>query len=153
MNEEILLYLNGGYFLYTSHELLIYENRVVVKHEIKTPWLLNILSLGLLKILNRAYSVEKTIYICDITSINLNKKMKNHGTINLTVAGGGDNIVFKKEQIAEAEKIIRYLNNKIKTLKTNDSNITLVAGEIRMLKELYDEGIISKDEYEAKKRQ
>ena len=100
----------------------------------------------------------KTIYISDLTSITLKKGDSTWGQLALFRPGGNlatDGVAFRSDANNIAEKIANYLNttiNESKSIKTSPTNDS-PADEIRKLKTLLDENIITQEEFDAKKKQ
>ncbi len=113
-------------------------------------------------LMGRAYTGTKEYYYSDMTAV----KYKAPSTINGFLSfdfPGSDNIeeTFwfdrKKEIIAEFEKAYEYIKERIafyKAQKNAPSNHPLSsADELKKFKELLDAGIITQEEFDAKKKQ
>lgn len=156
-NDLVQQYLNPGIYNFNGllgHCLIVYQDKVIIAH-------------------NSPYKsrVEKTIYLSNVTAVQLRKPtFFKYGYIQFTIPGGGENAEVDKWQINDncvpftshpttenAEEIVEYLNKRIQELQntTQNSNSYQIssADEIKKYKELLDNGIITQEEFEAKKKQ
>lgn len=156
-NDLVQQCLNPGIYSFNGllgDSLIVYQDKVIIAH-------------------NSPYKsrVEKTIYLSNITAVQLRKPTTfKYGYIQFTIPGGGENAVVDKLYINDncvtftnhtttenAEEIVEYLNRRIQELQntTQNSNSYQIssADEIKKYKELLDNGIITQEEFEAKKRQ
>ncbi len=141
----------------TSARIIVYEDRV----EIERTGFLNKLSYG--------FSGTKSIPMNSITSIQhkpadgifngflqfgvLGGKERNSG---LTGAVSDENsVVFSKDKNEKAEKIKSYIEAKIadRNKPASGSGDVSAADEILKLKRLMDDGVITAEEFSAKKKQ
>ncbi|MGI6468464.1 MAG: DUF4429 domain-containing protein [Syntrophomonadaceae bacterium] len=148
----MLFELNG-----VNGQLQLFDNRIVISRK------------GALAKLTQGFSKgEKSIYLSQISSIQI-KPGNNltNGYIQFTISGGKENtkglisatqdentVMFKKKDNELVEKI----RTEIERLKgfdgsKNHSTVLSPADEIRKYKELLDDGIITQDEFQEKKRE
>lgn len=141
-------------------QIELYENEIIVKRK------------GFLaKSTQGFFKGDKTIYLNQITGIEF-KEGGNivNGYIQFTVPGGierrgglfgkdgavkdENTVMFQKKHNDIAKEIKLYIENRIAT-KYQPSVNSKVDGpeEIRQYKQLYDDGIITKEEFEAKKKE
>ncbi len=127
---------------------------------------------GVMGVLTRGLSGEKTIYYNDLTSVQFKEAKWTAGFIEFTFAGSNDrpggsilgasnenrytfsnpSMTVQKQLSQEALKVKEYIDEKIRTLKNNSKTQGFsVADEILKFKQLFDAGIITKDEFEKKK--
>jgi len=136
--------------------LKVYEDRIVITHS----GFLNFLAMGI--------KGDKTIYYSDLTAVQFKKGGWTAGHIQFSLLGGRESvggvlaaasdentITINDRENEIAEKMVAYIQNKIKEAKspkavsTSDS----AADEIMKLKNLLDMGIITQEEFDAKKKQ
>lgn len=158
MNEKIMYELDCGNIWGLKSTLFVYEDKVVIDRKYEPGIILTILSFGLNKIQMMRFVGVKTIYISDITSVTFKKGDSTWGQLGLFRPGGDlvtDGVAFRKESNDKAEEIANYINASIKKLKSAETSsaIDSTADEIRKLKTLLDEGIISQEEFDSKKKQ
>lgn len=152
--ENPIYNFNGG----VNDILIVYDDRVVIQHK----GMLNLIAMG-----NKG---DKTIYFSDITSIQFAKPaFISPAYIQFSIPGGNESrggswdalsdentITLKsdKDILAKAEEIVAYLNEALRKTKNSKGQAALsVADELKKFKELLDLEIITKEEFEAKKRQ
>lgn len=151
-DNEILYTLKG-----TNGQLYVYENKIVISRK------------GVIAFMNHGLKGAKTIPISQIKSIQVKLSKLTAGYIQFGVGGGLENVGGLQQAASDENSITfpyRYnkLVNEIKTyienimLKQNDTstsnNVSIsTADEIKRFKELLDMGIITQDEFEAKKKQ
>ena len=153
--EGLVYSFDGG----SGDILEVYENYIIIKHK----GLLNALSMGL--------KGDKTIYYSDISAIEFKEPgMFTSGMIQFSILGGNENIggylsahtdentIIFTNNVPYAKQIRDYINNRIKEIKTNKNNQVVqqafsAADEIKKFKDLLDVGVISQEEFEAKKKQ
>ena len=133
-------------------DLEVYEDRVVCigKKTFKA------LMMG------RAYTGTKEYYYCDMTSVKYVAPSSINGFLSFDFPGS-DNIeeTFwfdrKKEIIKEFEKAYEYIKERIAFYKSQKNTPSIhplsSAEEIKKFKELLDSGIITQEEFDAKKKQ
>lgn len=135
-------------------QLELYEDKVIIKRK------------GALAKLTHGFTKgEKSIYIRQITGIDF-KPGGNlvNGYIQFTVPGGNEkvrgafeaaqdenSIMFRKKD----NDVARQIKEKIEEIQQRGSNNTSVSGadEIKKYKELLDEGIITEEEFNKKKKE
>ena len=137
--------------------LFVYEDRIVIRHK----GVLNFFAMGM--------KGDKTVYLSDITSVQLKKVgMLTAGYLQFSLPGGNENnkgvfgatqdensITFGADKNDKAEEIANYLNEALRRIKTlsNTPNANSASDEIRKFKNLLDEGIITQEEFDIKKKQ
>lgn len=150
MIDKEVFHLNGG----VGDILCVYEDRVVIQHK------------GVLNFFTMGMKGDKTLYYADITSVQFKKPGLLSGYIQFSLPGGkedtgglssafqDENTITLSGNAAEAEKVVNYINQRLREVKTNKVQATFSpADELRKFKELLDMGIISQQEFDAKKRQ
>jgi hypothetical protein len=149
---EPLYILNG-----TDGQLELYEDKIIIKRK------------GMLsKMTQGFFKGDKTIYLKQISGIQL--KLSGNfvsGYIQFTIPGGNENtkgiwsatkdentVFFTKKNNELAQKI----KAKIEELQSSMNSGTVIqqtstADEIKKFKELLDEGVITEEEFNQKKKQ
>ena len=108
----------------------------------------------------------KTIFINQITSIQVKEGgWLTNGYIQFSFAGGNENIrgisdatkdentvMFKRGSNKLVREIKQYVEKNVSRSNNNSSTIS-IAEEIKQLKSLLEQGVISKKEFELKKNQ
>ena len=157
--EQPLLVLDGG----AKDILYCYADRVVISHR----GALNAFAMGI--------KGDKTIYYTDITSVQYKQPGKiAGGYLQFSLPGGNENrggllsamsdentiaIISQPQIMAQAEKAVEFLNQKIREVKTRAQQPAAVvqqvsaADELKKFKELLDMGAITQEEFDAKKKQ
>ena len=153
--ERVVYELDGG----VGDVLLVYEDRVVIKHK----GVLNLMAMGI--------KGDKTLYYSDITAIQYKRPGVLAGHIQFSILGGVEHtggvfsagsdentITINSGTEVLAEKVVNYINQKLKECKAAKNGGTVIqqasaADEIKKYKELLDMGIISQEEFDAKKKQ
>ena len=145
--------------------MYVYDDRVILTQE------------GARGLFTKGLQGEKTYYYNDITSVQFKNCGWTTGFIEFTMAGGIDRqggafsgvnndnrFTFSKPTIGAAKKLAEemetintFIQAKIRECK-NGTRVTNIqansdADEIRKFKELLNEGIITQEEFEAKKKQ
>ena len=147
--------LDGG----VGDILLVYEDRVVIKHK----GVLNLMAMGI--------KGDKTLYYSDITAIQYKRPGVLAGHIQFSILGGVEHtggvfsagsdentITINSGTEVLAEKVVNHINQKLKECKAAKNAGTVIqqasaADEIKKYKELLDMGIITQEEFNAKKNQ
>ena len=148
----------------TGKILDVYENKVVFTSTQSTSTLVTGLVFG-----TSTTQGEKTIYYKDAIGIQYKPSAIADGYIQIETAAGGvsssssqyggeNAIQFSgKERNAEAEMIVAYIRTQIENIKnTTASGIVQQlspAEEIKRYKELLEMGVITQEEFDAKKKQ
>lgn len=155
--EKPVFLFDGG----VGDKLTVYEDRIIIKHK----GVLNFMSMGI--------HGDKTIYLSDLTAIQYKAGGALSGHLQFSLLGGNESrggvlsaasdentITFGADKNNEAQKIHEYLNNKLREIKANKNApiiqavpATSAADELKKFKELLDMGVISQEEFDAKKRQ
>jgi len=154
MQGNLIYEFNGG----VGDILWVYEDRIVIKHK------------GIMNFFIMGTKGDKTLYYSDITAVEFKKPGWTAGRIQFSLPGGrestggafeaaGDEntITFKTEMTSQAESVVDYINERLREIKTGQTksnvNSVSIADEIIKFKQLLDAGIITADEFEAKKKQ
>lgn len=156
--EKPIYEFDGG----LKDTLLVYDDRIVIMHR------------GALNAISMGVKGDKTIYYSDITSVQYKKPGFASGYIQFSIPGGNENkggifgattdensITIGNANLAPmAEKIVDFVNKKIREFKTRSvsGSATVIqqnssADELKKFKELLDSGIITQEEFDAKKKQ
>lgn len=153
--ERFIYELDGG----VGDILFVYEDRVVIKHK----GFLNLMAMGI--------KGDKTLYFSDITAIQYKRPGALAGHIQFSILGGvehtggvfsasGDEntITINSGTEVLAEKVVEYINQKLRECKAAKNGGTVIqqasaADEIKKYKELLDMGVITQEEFDAKKKQ
>ena len=153
--EKVVHELDGG----VGDILLVYEDRVVIKHK----GFLNLMAMGI--------KGDKTLYYSDITAIQYKRPGALAGHIQFSILGGVEHtggvfsagsdentVTINSGTEVLAEKVVDYINQKLKECKTAKKCGTVIqqisaADEIKKYKELLDMGVITQEEFDAKKKQ
>ena len=159
MNENIVYELHAKKILGSlNYSMFVYEEKVMVSTRYNPGILLTILSLGLTKLQAMQINSDIITYISDMTSVSFKKADLSNGKIAFSVPGKKDESVgtgmfFRADSNDVAENIANFLKSAINKAKEANSKSNSVAEEIRKLKELFDEGIITQEEFDIKKKQ
>jgi DNA-directed RNA polymerase subunit RPC12/RpoP len=137
--------------------LVIHEAEVTLQHK------------GIVNVIAQGVKGDKTIFISDLTSIQFKKPSEYLlGYIQFSLPGAIENrmgimgaeadensIKIVKSKEDEAEVVSEYLLNRLRELKNPKPFIWSFnpSDEIRKFKSLLDDGIISQEEFDAKKKQ
>lgn len=135
--------------------LKVYEDRIVISHS----GVLNFFAMGI--------KGDKTIYYNDLTAVQFKKAGWTAGHIQFSLLGGRESvggilaassdentITINSDENDTAEKMVAYIQEKIKEARQPKATIsTSSADEIIKLKNLADMGIITQEEFDAKKKQ
>ncbi len=140
--------------------LIVYEDRIVLKHK------------GVLNVLAMGVHGDKTIYFTDLTAVQFKRAGFTVGHLQFSLLGGNESrggviaassdentITFVESKNYEAEKAHNYINNKIRETRNGSQKSTTVvqqtsaADELKKFKELLDSGVITQEEFDAKKKQ
>lgn len=136
--------------------LKVYEDRIVISHS----GVLNFFAMGI--------KGDKTIYYNDLTAVQFKKAGWICGHIQFSLLGGRESvggvfaassdentITINSSENDIAEKMVTYIQEKIKEARQPKvaTAATSSADEIMKLKNLLDMGIITQEEFDAKKKQ
>ena len=156
--EQLICKLDGG----GKDILYVYGDHVVIRHR------------GALNALSTGIKGDKTIYYNDITSVQYKKPGLVAGYIQFSIPGGNESkggvlsaisdentIPIKSDSaiMKQAEEVMAFLNRKIREAKTGGATASTVvqqlssADELKKFKELLDMGVITQEEFDAKKKQ
>lgn len=156
--EHPIYTLDGG----LKDFLFVYEDRIVISHR------------GAGNAIMMGIKGDKTIYYSDITSVQYKESGISAGYIQFSISGGNESkkgvfdavsdentITLKNKPniIKEAKETVDFLNKKIREAKTGAHTAQTViqqnsaADELKKFKELLDSGIITQEEFDAKKKQ
>ena len=154
-SEKFVYLLDGG----VGDLLFVYKDRIVIKHQ----GVLNLMAMGI--------KGDKTLYYSDITAIQYKRPGALAGHIQFSILGGVEHtggvfsagsdentITINSGTEVLAEKVVDYINQKLKECKAAKNCGTVIqqisaADEIKKYKELLDMGIITQEEFDAKKKQ
>lgn len=154
--EKAVFEFDGG----VGDKLTVFEDRIVIKHK----GALNFLAMGI--------NGDKVVYFTDITGIQYKPAGMVNGHLQFSILGGNESkggilnaasdentITFTSQRNREAQDIHDYLNNKLREIKST-KNTPIVqaapasaADELKKFKDLLDMGIITQEEFDAKKKQ
>lgn len=129
-----------------------------------TPESVSIEIRGIMNYLNKGGSKgNKIIAIRDISAIQFKKPRITTGYVQFAYNGsietkGGSNaavkdensITFTQKELAQAEEMVALIE-KYRSNRSVGNGATSTADEIKKYKELYDEGILTKEEFQKKK--
>ncbi len=137
-------------------QLYVYEDRIVITRK------------GVSAFLTQGLKGEKTIPIDSLTNIQFKAAGILNGYIQFSVTGevgskGGtiaagydeNTVFFKKKNLKVAEDIRSFLEEKIinKSSRVPMTQPLSSADELKKYKDLLDQGIITQEEFDAKKKQ
>lgn len=142
----------------------VYDNKVVFSSTKSTSTLVTGLFLG-----TSVTQGEKTIYYKDAIGVQYKPSSITDGYIQVETAAGGvtssssqyggeNSIQFSgKDRNEEAEIIVNFIKNKIEEIKNAPVGGIVqqfsAAEELKKFKELLDSGIITQEEFDAKKKE
>lgn len=140
----------------------VYENKVVFTSTQSTSTVVTSLFLG-----GSATQGEKTIYYKDVIGVQYKPSKVTDGYIQVETAsagrsasseyGGENSIQFGGKSNADAEMITSFIRAKIEEIKNAPVGgfvqKATPAEELKKFKELLDMGVISQEEFDAKKKQ
>lgn len=141
----------------------VYDNKVVFTSTKSTSTLITGLAFG-----TSVTQGEKTIYFKDAIGVQFKPSSIADGYIQIETAAGGvttsssqyggeNSIQFGKDRNTEAEIIVEFIRNKIEEIKNAPAGGVVqqvsAAEELKKFKELLDMGVISQEEFDAKKKQ
>ena len=137
-------------------QLTVYENKIVIERN------------NLQGFLGQGLAGTKTIPMSAIQSVQFRKGGAIRGFIQFTVIGGiekqggvsaavndENSVILTKECNELAQEITNYIENKILEHSTPTTVVQQmsVADELKKFNDLLDRGVISQEEFEAKKKQ
>ncbi len=137
--------------------LYVHEDRVTLEHK-------NILNMLAMKIKG-----DKIIYYYDLTAVQLKKAGSSNGYIHFltssekesidslpTALSAENTIIYKYTDLNPgADKIVDYINKRMKDAKKSKTTmqVSSPADELLKYKQLADFGVITKEEFEQKKKE
>ena len=140
--------------------LVLFDDYIVIKHK----GAINLLSMGI--------HGDKTIYYADLTSIQYKPAGLMNGHIQFSLMGGTESkggalaavsdentVIFTRDKNHEAERVVEFINGKLREIKTSKpapvqaAPVSSVADELLKYKQLLDMGVLSQEEFEAKKNE
>lgn len=140
----------------------VYDNKVVYTLTQSTSMVVSSLLLS-----RSSTQGEKTIYYKDAVGVQYKPATVTDGYIQVETAGGGtsssssayggeNSIQFGKSTNADAEIVVSFIRGKIEEIKNAPAGGVIQqlspADELKKYKELLDMGIITQDEFDAKKK-
>ncbi len=142
----------------------VYDNKVVFTSTKSTSTLITGIALG-----TSMTQGEKTIYFKDAIGVQYKPSSIADGYIQVETAAGGmtstssqyggeNSIQFSgKDKNAEAEIVVDFIRKQIEEIKNAPAGGVIQqvspAEELKKFKELFDMGVISQEEFDAKKKQ
>ncbi|MBS7577629.1 MULTISPECIES: SHOCT domain-containing protein [unclassified Enterococcus] len=122
---------------------------------------------GLLNAINQGLKGEKTIFIKNISAIQVKKNGLTTGYLQFSLIGGGESkggvtaavkdentILFNnKKEYNQALEIKEYIENLISVGEHHISQEKSIPEQLKEYKELADIGIITKEEFDLKKKE
>lgn len=167
MDERIKMRPEGVKFCMVNNSgkiLDVYENKVVFTSTKSTSTLVTGLVFG-----KPVTQGEKTIYFKDAIGVQYKPSSIADGYIQIETAAGGvsstssqyvgeNAIQFSgKDKNAEAETIVGYIREQIEIIKNAPTGGVIQqlspADEMKKFKDLLDNGVITQEEFDAKKKQ
>lgn len=156
---------DGKKYSITSHTgttLVVYEDYIVLDYVPAGSVIANALKGG--------GNGGKRIDISDITSIQFKEPSGvSVGFIQFTFPGSGENkngvvdalndensILISQQNLAMAKEVVDYIEKKRRELRSPQTTViqqTSAADELKKFKELLDMGVITQEEFDAKKKQ
>ena len=136
--------------------LNVYKNKIEIKRK------------GLVSFAQHGIKGDKTIPIAEIKSIQVKPAKINYGYIQFGISGSIENqgglsdarydentVTFRNQDNQLVKKIKAYLEDIILNQKASQNMIVSVssADELKKFKELLDSGVITQEEFDAKKNQ
>ena len=168
---------NGDFTLFTREEkgkeIISYGEKVVLNLKSNGKYVItvtrdyiSILQKGVMNAINRGFTGEKTFMFKNMSGVQHKPPGITTGYLQLILVGsqeskGGvtgavkdeNTILFSKKEnglILELKEFIEYkMSHSSNDVQRNNSELD----EIRKLKDLFDDGIISKEEFDIKKKQ
>lgn len=136
--------------------LKVFEDRIVISHS------------GVLNLLAMGVKGDKTVYYSDLTAVEFKKAGWTAGRIQFSLLGGREStgglfaatsdentITISAKENEKAEEIVEYIQKRIKEARQpkNTTSSLSVADEIIKLNDLVNMGIITKEEFDVKKKE
>lgn len=151
--------MENAIFDFKSHVgdgLKVYEDRIVISHS----GVANFFAMGI--------KGDKTVYYNDLTAVEFKKAGWTSGRIQFSLLGGRESVGGFLDSLSDentitispkeneiAEKMVAYIQNKIKESRQAKSGPAAIsaADEVLKYKNLLDMGVITQEEFDAKKTQ
>lgn len=120
---------------------------------------------GMLNAMNQGLKGDKTIPFTSIAAVQLKKPGLTNGYIQFSVLGGNESrggvlaatqdentVMFAgKKEYAEMTELKNIVEEKIRLASSSSSSVS-TADELRKFKELLEDGILTQEEFDAKKK-
>ena len=152
--DDRIFYFDGG----KEDTLFVYEDRVIISHE------------GAYNFLRMGIKGDKTIYYKNITSVQFKEVgTLTAGYIQFSINGGRENlggllsatsdentVMISGGKNEEAKRIVAYINQKLSEINKMPivgTNPISYADELKKYKALLDDGVITQEEFNIKKKQ
>ena len=142
---------------YTGGTLNVYEDKIVIVRK------------GVRAFMTHGLKGDKTIFYSSITSIQFKKGGIANGYIQFSIKGGNESgggllaaerdensFVVHRSMNNEAEQIVEFINKKLSEVNRGGGTVVQAlssADELKKFKDLLDAGIITQEEFDAKKKQ
>lgn len=149
--------LNPNLFIFTT----ISNTKVLIDGDF-----IRITRYGAFDMLKYGLDGEKSINMNNITAVQLRRPVTGSGYIQFSLPGSNESkqgifaalkdentIMFTAPELDKAEKIKEHIEQILSSKGNNTTAPTDSSAEIRKYKQLLDEGIITQEEFNAKKRQ
>lgn len=152
--SQLIYELKGAYGKYMD----VYDDRVIIRTKVGAGSLLT----------GNASNGEKSIYYTDCIGIQFKKSGFGIGYLQLETASSmmkdkkdnyfsENSFAFFKKSNEKMEEVANYVEQQIHKIKDQKNSPTIVtsspAEELKKFKELLDSGIITQEEFDAKKKQ
>ena len=153
MANDMVFSLENKYF---GSTLNVYEDKIVIVRK------------GMLAFMNYGLKGDKTIFYSNLTSIQFKKGGITNGYVQFSIKGGKESsggllsaerdensFVIHPSMNNEAEKIVEFINKKLSEVNSGGTVVQALssADELKKFKDLLDAGIITQEEFDAKKKQ
>lgn len=141
---------------YVGGTLNVYEDKVVIVRK------------GVISFMTHGLKGDKTIFYSNITSVQFKKGGLQNGYIQFSVKGGKEStggliaaefdensLLIHRSMNDKAEQIVEFINKKLSEVNSGGTVVQALssADELKKFKDLLDSGIITQEEFDAKKKQ
>ncbi len=143
-----------------GRSIKVYEDKCIIKTNVTVGSLLS----------GNATDGEKVIYYCDVIGVQFRMTGMTLGYLQLETASSSMNnksdnhfnensFTFNSNLDHEIEKVAKYIRGKVNELKQQKNSPMVIsstvsnADELKKFKELLDSGVITQEEFDAKKKQ